>query len=80
MIVLITSLTPRPTLSSPAISAQSAPVTMAMMIETMMFSQPGRKFAPAKTAAAKDAIRYWPSTPMLNRPILNPIATATAER
>ena len=46
----------------------------------MMFSQPGSQWAPAKTAAANDATRYWPSTPMLNRFILNPMATATAER
>jgi len=32
------------------------------------------------TAATTAAIRYWPSTPMLNRFIRNPIATATAAR
>jgi len=80
MIVLITSDTPRPTFRKPAMAAQRAPVTMATRIDTTMFSQPGRKCAPANTAAANDAIRYWPSTPMLNRFILNPIATATAER
>ena len=80
MIVLITSLTPRPTFRIPAMPAQIAPVAIATRIATMMFSQPGRKCAPANTAAAKDAIRYWPSTPMLNRFILKPMATATAER
>ena len=34
--------------------------------------------APA-AAASTAAIRYWPLTPMLNRFILNPIATASAD-
>ena len=30
-------------------------------------------------AAINEATRYWPSTPMLNSPILNPTATAIAD-
>ena len=40
--------------------------------------KPPRKAAPAKEAAANDAIVYWPSTPMLNSPIRNPMAADTA--
>ena len=46
----------------------------------MMFSHPGSQPWPAKTAAAKAATRYCPSTPMLNRFIRNPMATAIADR
>lgn len=79
MIVAITSETPRPTLSSPAMPAQMAPDAIATSSATAMFSQPGSQPWPAKTAAAKDATRYCPSTPMLNRFIRKPMATATAE-
>ena len=33
---------------------------------------------PANDAAANDAMRYWPSMPMLNSPMRKPIAAATA--
>ena len=38
------------------------------------------KAAPATAADSMAANRYWPSTPMLNRFILKPMATATADR
>ena len=34
---------------------------------------------PTAQAAMSEASLYWPSTPMLNRFILNPMATATPE-
>ena len=80
MIVEMTSLTPRVTLSRPAIPAHRPPAAMATTMATMMFSQPGSQPWPAKTAAAKAATRYCPSTPMLNRFIRKPMATATADR
>ena len=80
MIVEITSLTPRVVRRMPAIPAHAAPASMATMIAAMVFSLPGSQAAPAKAAAAKAATRYWPSTPMLNRFIRNPIAAATPER
>ena len=45
----------------------------------MTLRKPGRVAAPANEAAANDATRYWPSTPMLNRFIRNPIAAASPE-
>ena len=81
MIVLITSLTPRVTLSSAAMPAQAAPDrhrddqrdrrSAGSPAATLM--KPRRPTAAASIAAS----RYWPSTPMLNRFILNPMATAT---
>ena len=80
MIVEMTSETPRNTRSSAAIAAQPAPASMAMTMATTVFSQPDNQPVPAKAAAAKTPMRYWLSTPMLNRFILNPIAAATPER
>ena len=40
---------------------------------------PGSTIAPPAAAAKKAPSWYCPSTPMLNRFILNPIAAATAE-
>ena len=78
MIVEMTSLTPRVTLSTPAMPAHSAPATIATTIATHgveVAGQPGlrRRTRPA----AKTAERYWPSTPMLNRFIRKPIAAAS---
>ena len=67
------------TLSRPAIPAQIPPASMATMRPSRMLSGPGSQPWPAKTAAAKAATRYWPSTPMLNRFIRKPMATAMAE-
>ena len=80
MIVEITSLTPRVTLSTPAIAAQSAPTSTATTTMSAMCSGAGSTTAPPTAAAISAASRYWPSTPMLNRFIRNPIATATADR
>ena len=46
----------------------------------MTLRMPGSQACPANTAAANTATRYWPSTPMLNRFIRKPMATAMAER
>ena len=43
-----------------------------------MCSRPGRSTAPPTAAATNAARRYWPSTPMLNRFIRKPMATASA--
>ena len=41
----------------------------------------GGRFTDAPTKAAmRAAIVYWPSTPMLNSPILNAMAKATPDR
>ena len=60
--------------------AQSPPATIATRMLTMMLRKPGSQAWPANTAAAKTAMRYWPSTPMLNRFIRKPTATAMADR
>jgi hypothetical protein len=81
MIVEMTSLTPRVTLSRPAIAAQAAPTTMAVITMSSIRTMPGsqlRKDAAPSAPASIPANRYWPSTPMLNRPIRKPMATATA--
>ena len=79
MIVEMTSLTPRVTLRSAAIAAHRPPtMTATRMITTC--SAAGSAHAPPAAAASIAARRYWPSTPMLNRFIRNPIATASADR
>ncbi len=83
MIVLITSLTPRVTLSHTAIPAHDAPTNMAQISVIATRRKPGRlviQAAPASAAESMAAIRYCPSTPMFSRFILNPMATATAAR
>ena len=83
MMVLITSLTPRVTFSSAAIPAQAAPTAIATISVMAIRRKPGSddiQAAPATAAASIAASRYWPSTPMLNRFILKPMATATAAR
>jgi hypothetical protein len=80
MIVEMTSLTPRVVRRMPAMPAQAAPTNMATSRVAATLRKPGSRAAPAKVAARYDASPYWPSTPMLNRPIRNPIAAATAER
>ncbi len=61
-------------------AAHAAPTAMATTITTRMCSGFGRLIAPPTTAAANTASRYWPSTPMLNRFIRKPMATAIADR
>ena len=83
MIVLITSLTPRVTFSRAAIPAQAAPTAMATIRVIAIRRKLGSEdiqLAPATTAANIAASLYWPSTPMLKRFILKPMATATAAR
>ena len=80
MIVEMTSLTPRVTLSTAAMPAHRPPTTIA----TTMISdvQHARQARPRRRRAAAiiAASRYWPSTPMLNRFIRKPMATASAGR
>ena len=80
MIVEMTSLTPRVTLSTPAIPAHSAPTATATRTMTTISSGPGSVSQPPTTAAKNAAMRYCPSTPMLNRFIRKPMATASAAR
>ena len=80
MIELMTSETPRVTLSTAMMPAQAAPTSIASTRAPMTLRKPGSQPWPAKSAAAKAATRYWPSTPMLNRFIRKPMATAIPER
>jgi len=80
MIVEITSLTPRRTLRYPAKPAQAAPTSIAARRTTPTCSTRGRWIVPPSAAATSAASRYWPSTPMLNRFMRKPIATATAAK
>ena len=80
MIVETTSLTPRVVLSTPAIPAYSEPVIIATTMMTKMCNTAGRLINPPTWAAIRKAMRYWPSTPMLNRFIRKPIAAAVADR
>jgi hypothetical protein len=80
MIVEITSLTPRVTLSRPAMPAHIAPTTIATSRPSTTLSRPGTRAAPTVIAAAYEATWYWPSTPMLNRFIRKPMAAASADR
>lgn len=80
MIVEMTSLTPRVTFRTPAMAAHRAPVAMAETMISGMAIQPGTVSAPPRTAAMNAASRYWPSTPMLNRFIRKPMATAIPAR
>ena len=76
MIVETTSFTPRVTLSAPAMAAYPPAAAMATRTMNSTWSGPGR-VTTAPAAAAKSApMRYCPSAPMLNRPILKPRATA----
>jgi hypothetical protein len=77
MIVEITSWTPRVTLSTAAISAQAAPVSIATSTINGTCTTAGTEIQAPNAAATSAAIRYWPSTPMLKRFILKPIATAS---
>ncbi len=80
MIVEITSLTLRVTLSRAGIAAQVMPTTTATSVVSSTHTGAGRFHEPMpnpKAAANRAASRYWPSTPMLNSRILKPIATAT---
>ncbi len=80
MIVETTSLTPRVVLRMPAMPAQKAPTSIATTRMSRMCSGPGRVTEAPTSAATIAASRYWPSTPMLNRFIRKPMATASAAR
>ena len=75
----MTSLTPRYALSSPGIDAHAAPTSIATRKVSRMCSGAGSSTAAAAAAPNSAASLYCPSTPMLNRFILKPMATATPE-
>ncbi len=60
--------------------AHMAPTSMAVSTMTAMCSGLGSDTWLPTTAALNAARRYWPSTPMLNRFIRKPTATASADR
>ena len=60
--------------------AHRAPTTTATTTITTISSGPGSVSQPPTRAAKNAAMRYCPSTPMLNRFIRKPMATASAER
>ena len=80
MIELMTSLTPRVTFSTATMAAQSAPTSIATTTISTMCSGPGSATAAPAAAVRMVAIRYWPSTPMLNRPIRKATETASPAR
>ena len=77
--VEITSWTPFFTFKYPAIAAQSAEVRTATNMIKEMCTIDGRATAAPRAADSNAPIKYCDSTPILNKPILNPTATATAE-
>ncbi len=77
MIVEITSLTPRVTFRTPARPAHALPTRTAVSRMMPTWNGPGSSSWAPTQAAMKEASTYWPSTPMLNRFILNPMATET---
>ena len=79
MIVEITSLTPRVTLRRPARPAQRPPTVTATNKINATWIGPHRLNCEPTQAAINEARMYCPSTPMLNRFILNPTATAVAD-
>ena len=78
MIVETTSLTPRHTFSNAAIAAHTPPTTIATRRMKLTWRGAGSVTAAPAAAANTAARRYCPSTPMLNRAILKPMATASA--
>ena len=80
MIELMTSLTPRVTFSSATMPAHTAATIIATSTISRMCSGPGSATAAPAPAATIVASRYWPSTPMLNRPIRKATATASPAR
>ena len=79
MIVEMTTLTLRVTLRIAAISAHVPPTAIATMHTNGTCNTGGRLTSAPAQPAISAASRYWPFEPMLNRFILNPIATATPE-
>ena len=79
MIVEITSLMPRLTFNTPATPEYAAPTVIPTSRIKATCSGAGNRTTPPTSAATKAASRYWPSTPMLNRFMRNPIAAAMPE-
>ena len=80
MIVEITSFTPRDTLSSagdrgPQRADDDGDARMKLDVQRRREASPRHRRRPTALRPS----RYWPSTPMLNSPILKPMATASAE-
>src|SRR6056297_3739665 len=79
MIVETTTLTLRVTLRIPAINAHEPPTRIATRNTNGTCNSGGRLTSAPAQPATRAARRYCPLEPMLNRFILNPIATATPE-
>ncbi len=77
MMVDTTSFTPRVTFSAPAMAAYAPAPTIATRMTNRTWIGAGRVTAAPAAAARSAPIRYWPSAPMLNNPILKPSATAS---
>jgi len=77
MIVETTSFTPRVTFRMPATAAHAPPTATATTRTKSTWIGAGRDTAAPAAAAMRAAKRYCPSAPMLKRPILKPMATAT---
>ena len=75
MIVLMTSCTPRRTLSQAAMSAHAAPADIAPAAHSASSSGAGRSTACPSHAAASAPTVNCPSAPMLKTPALSPTAT-----
>ena len=77
MMVVMTSLAPVFALSRPGMKPQNAPVTTPAMALTTRISHIGCSLSAMAAIEAPKAPRTnWPSTPMLNAPLRNEIATA----
>ncbi len=68
MIVEITSLTPRHTFKIAAMAAHAAPTATATTMMNVTCTTGVNDTAAPAAAASTAAMRYWPSTPMLNSP------------
>ena len=75
MIEVMTSCIPKRALRAPVIAPMRAPPATPAMTTRGIWSGMGRSsFAPTSTAQTAPAM-YWPSAPMLKRPVLNAKAT-----
>ena len=81
MIVVTTSWAPVFTFRMPGTAAQIMPPSIAAIRTATTRIGPGRNPSESSAQAAVTiATRYWPSTPMLNRPPLKQTATARAAK
>jgi len=77
MMVVMTSLAPVRALRKPGMNPQAAPVSTPHSVEIRMIRNIGCSLRAMAAVAAPNAPRTnWPSTPMLNAPLRNEIATA----